>query len=120
MAPYMAQPRYSLNSRVLAIFFLSANISAIPHYLEFTNRHSTRSGTLSFSLHFMIHSAFLIFLLHSRILSQSHDRSRSMHATISEPTDRILVSLPQPFLSHSSDLDCVRAQRVMFLGRFLV
>ena len=46
--------------------------------------------------------------------------SRPMHATIPDPTDKILVSFPSPFLSHSPDLDCVRAQRIMFLGRILV
>ena len=31
--PYIAQPRYPLNSQVLAIFFPSATITATPHHL---------------------------------------------------------------------------------------
>ena len=58
MTPYMAQPRYPLNSQVLAIFFLSATTPTTPHYPEFTDRYSTQYGRLSFSLHFMIHTPF--------------------------------------------------------------
>ena len=46
--------------------------------------------------------------------------SRPMHATIPDRTDKILVSLPPPSLSHSPNLGCVGAQRIIFLGRFLV
>ena len=59
MTPYMAQPRYPLNSQVLAMFFFSATIPAMPHYPEFTDRYSPQYGRLSFSLNFMIHAAFL-------------------------------------------------------------
>ena len=118
MTPYMAQSSYPLNSQVLAIFFLSATIPATPHYAEITDRYSPQYGKSSFSLHFMIHIIFLSSFPHFHILSQSQSRSRPMHATIPDSTDRIPVSLPQPSLSHSPDSDCVRAQRKMFLGRF--
>ena len=59
MTPYMAQPRYPLNSQVLAILFFSATIQAMLHYPEFTDRYSPRYGRLSFSLNFMIQAAFL-------------------------------------------------------------
>ena len=120
MTRYMAQPRYPLNSQVLAIFFLSATIPAMPHYPEITDKYSLQYGRLSFSLHFMIHTAFLFLLLHFHILSQSQGQSRSMHTTMPRLTDKILVSLPPPSLSHSTDLGCVRAERIMFLGRLLV
>ena len=120
MTPCMSQPHYPLNSQVLAIFFLSATISAMPHYPEFTDRYSPQYGKLSFSLRFTIHTAFLLSFAHFHILSQSQGRSRPMHATIPDPTDRLLMSLPPPSLSHSPDLGCVGAQRIMFLGRFLV
>ena len=42
MIPYMAQPRYSLYSQVLAIFFPFATIPATPHYPKFTNWHVAR------------------------------------------------------------------------------
>ena len=72
MTPDMAQPGYPLNSQVLAISFLSATTPATPHYPEFTDRYSTQYGRLSFSLHFMIHTAFLLSFPHFHILSQSH------------------------------------------------
>ena len=71
MTPYMAQPCYPLNSQVLAILFLSATIPATPHYPEITDRYSPQYRRLSFSLHFMIHIAFLSSFLHFQILSQS-------------------------------------------------
>ena len=116
----MVQPRYLLSSQVLAVFFLSATIPTTPHYPEFTDRYSPQYGRLSFSLHFVIHTAFLPSFPHFHILSQSQGCSRPMHATIPDPTDKMLVSLPPTSFSHSPDSDGVRAQRIMFLGRFLV
>ena len=40
MIPYMAQPHHPLNNQVLAIFFLSATIPAMPHFSEFTDKYS--------------------------------------------------------------------------------
>ena len=94
MTPYMAQPHYPLNSQVPAIFFLSATTPAASHYPEFTDRYSPQYGRLSFSLHFMIHTAFLLSFPHFHILSQSQGHPRPMHLTILDPTDGFSVSLP--------------------------
>ena len=119
MIPYLAQPRYPLNSQVLAIFFLSATTPATPHYPEFTDRYSPQYGRLSFSLHFMIHTPFY-FPSPTSTSSQPQGCPRPMHTTIPDPTDRFSMGLLPPSLSHSPDLGCVGAQRIMFLGRFLV
>ena len=58
MIPYMAQPRYPLNSQVLAIFFPFAAIPATPHYPKFLDRYSPQHSMLSFSLFFMTHTFF--------------------------------------------------------------
>ena len=120
MTPYMASPRYPLKSQVLVIFFISATILATPLYLEITDRYCPWYGRSSFSLHFVIHTAFSSSFPHLHILSQSQGQSRHMHATVPDPTVRILMSLPPSSLSHSPDLGSVGAQRIMFLGRFLV
>ena len=116
--PYMAQPRYHLNSQVLAIFFLSATITATSHYPEFTDRYSPQTGMLSFSLYFMNNTLFLTFF--PPLPSQLHGWFSLVDATIPDPVDRILVGLPPPSLIHSPNLGCVGAQRKIFLGRFLV
>ena len=48
----------------------------------------------------------------------NNDQSHVRHHPL--PTERILVALSPPSLSHSPDLGCVGAQRIMFLGRILV
>ena len=115
MIPYMAQPRYPLNSQVLAILFPFATTPATPP--EFTNRYSPQYGMLSFSFHFMTNTPSLH---HFYLISQSHGQSNPMYATIPYPTDKISVAPLPPSLSHSPDLSCVGAQRIMFLVRFLV
>ena len=120
MMPYLAQPCYPLNNQVLAIFFLSATTLAAPHYPEFTERYSPQNGRLSFLLHFMIHTPFLLFTFLPPIahpflilrLPQTHTQ-HWLHWQFS-------VTPPPPFLSHSPDLGCVGAQRMMFLRKFLV
>ena len=54
----------------------------------------------------------LLFLLSDLILQS--------YATIPDPTNKILVTLIPPSHSHSPDFGSVGAQRLMFLGRFLV
>ena len=49
----MAQPRYPLNSQVLAIFFPFATKPPMPHYPEFTDRYSSQYSMLMFLMHFM-------------------------------------------------------------------
>ena len=100
------------------IFFLSATIPATPHSPEFTDRYFAQYVRLSFSLHFMIHTAFLFSFPCFHILFQG--LSRPTHATIPDPTDIIFVSLTPPSLSHSLDLGFVEAQWIMFMGRFIV
>ena len=95
----------------------------MPHYPEFADRCSPQYGRLSFSLYFMTNTPVFFRPSFPRlhILSQSHGRSDPVYSTITNPTDRFLVDLyPPPSLSHLSDLGCVGAQRIMFLGRFLV
>ena len=120
MILYVAQPRYPLFRQVLMIFFPFATIPAMPHCPEFTDRYSSQYDRLLFSLHFMTQTFFQLSSPHFHLVSQSHDQSTPMYATIHDLTDRVLVVLLPPSLSHSSDLDCVRAQRIMFQGRFLV
>ena len=43
-----------------------------------------------------------------------------MDTTIPDPAKRILVAPPPRSLSYSPNLDCVGAQNIMFLSRFLV
>ena len=43
-----------------------------------------------------------------------------MHAIVPDPSDKFLVIPTASSLSHSPDLGCVGAQRIMFLGGFLV
>ena len=93
---------------------------ATSHYPESTDMYSPQYGRLSFSLHFMIHIAFLLSFSHFCILPESQGHARPVHATIPGPTDRFSVNPFPPSLSHSPNLGCVRAQRIMFLGRFLV
>ena len=52
--PYIAQPRYPLNSQVLAVFFPSASITTTPHHPALLiDILSPQHGRLSFSLYFM-------------------------------------------------------------------
>ena len=59
--PYMAQPGYTLNSQVLAIFFHFATTPTLPHYPKFTVRYRLQYGRSSCSLHFMTHTFFRLF-----------------------------------------------------------
>ena len=127
MIPYMAPSCYPLNSQVLAIFFPYATIPATPHYLVFTDRHSQQYGMLTFLLHFMTNTFFLKFLALSSPPSAS---TLFLNHTVSPipctppsltPFTENNFSDPTPSPpSHSPDLGCVGAQRIMFLGRFLV
>ena len=124
MIPYLAQSRHPLNSQVLAIFFPFATIPATPHYPVFTDRYSPQYGMLMFLLHFMTNTFFSTFLPLSPpllpprywIIQPVQSRARYHPWLVTQ----ILVIPPPSSLSHSPDLGCVRAQRIMFLGRFLV
>ena len=48
MIHYMTQPRYPLNSQVLAILLPFVTIPAPPHYPEFSDWHSPQYDILSF------------------------------------------------------------------------
>ena len=127
MIPYMAQSRYSLNSQVLAIFFPFATIPATPHYLVFTDKHSSQYGMLMFLLHFMTNTFSSTFLPLSPFPSAStlflnHTASPIPCTPPSlTPFTKNNFSDPTPSSSsHSADLDCVGARRIMFLGIFLV
>ena len=115
----MAQLRYPLNSQVLAIFFPVATIPATPHDPKFTDRYSQHYGMLSFSLLFITHTFFQLSLHHFHLVSQSNSQSNPMSANIPDPTDKILGAPPPPSPSHSPELGCAGAQRIMFLGRLL-
>ena len=124
MIPYLAQSRHPLNSQVLAIFFPFATIPATPHYPVFTDRYSPQYGMLMFLLHFMTNTFFSTFLPLSPpllpprywIIQPVQSRARYHPWLLTQ----ISVIPPSSSLSHSPDLGCVRAQRIMFLGRFLV
>ena len=124
MIIYISQSRYPLKSQVLLIFFPFATIPAMPHYPEFTDRCPPQYGMLRFLLHFMTNTYFfdipLLPPICFHLISQSHSRSSLVPATIPDPTYKILVTLHPSCLSHSPDLGCVGAQRIMFLCRFLV
>ena len=122
MILYMAQPRCHLNSQVLEIFFPSTPTPATLHYPEFTDTYSTQYGRLSFSLHFMTNNLFSTWPppLPPPFSITRPVQSRRRHPPPPDPADRILVALPPPSLSQSTDLGCVGAQRIMFPGRFLV
>ena len=88
------------------------------HYTEFTDRHSLEYGRLSFSLYFMTNICFELppptptwFL---------NDWSNPICVNIPNPCGKILVALLSFSLSHSPDLGCVGAQRIMFPDIFLV
>ena len=127
MIPYMAPSRYPLNSQVLVIFFPHATISATPHYLVFTDRHSQQYGMLTFLLHFMTNTFFLKFLALSSPPSAS---TLFLNHTVSpipctppslNALTKKMFAVPLPSSPiHSPDLGCVRAQRIILLGRFLV
>ena len=124
MIPYLAQSRHPLNSQVLAIFFPFATIPATPHYPVFTDRYSPQYGMLTFLLHFMTNTFFSTFLPLSPpllpprywIIQPVQSRARYHPWLLTQ----ISVIPPPSSLSHSPDLGCVGAQRIMFLGRFLV
>ena len=127
MIPYLAQSRHPLNSQVLAIFFPFATIPATPHYPVFTDRYSPQYGMLTFLLHFMTNTFFSTFLRFSPPPSAStlflnHTASPIPCTPPSlTPLTKNNFSDPTPISpSHSPDLGCVGAQRIMFLGRFLV
>ena len=117
--PYMAQPRYPLNSQVLLIFFPFDTIPATPHHPELTDKYFPQYDMLPFSLLFMTQT-FQLSFPHFHLVSQSHSQPYPVYATIPDPADKILGSLPPSSPSHSPDLGCVGAQRIMFLGRSLV
>ena len=125
MILYMAQSRYLSNSQVLTIFFPVATIPATSHYPISTDRNSPQYVMLTFLLHFMSNSFFDILPsfcspLHFHLVSRSYSWPSPIHTTISDHFDIILVIPPPSSLSHSPDLGCVGAQRIIFLGRFLV
>ena len=123
----MAQSSHPLNSKVLATFFPFATTSAKPHYPVFTDRHSPQYGMLTFLLHFMTNTFFSTFL---RFSSPPSASTLFLNHTASPipctppsltPLTKNNFSDPTPISpSHSPDLGCVGAQRIMFLGRFLV
>ena len=54
VTPYIALPRYPLNSQVLAVFFPSATITTTPHHPALLiDILSPQHGRLSFSLYLM-------------------------------------------------------------------
>ena len=139
MILYMAPSRYPLNRQVLAIFFPHAAILATillqlffpyaitPHYLVFTDRHSQQYGMLTFLLHFMTNTFFSTFLPLSSPPSAStlflNHKASLVPCTPPSltPLTKNNFSDPTPISpSHSPDLGCVGAKRIMFLGRFLV
>ena len=121
MIPYIAQPRYPLNSQVLAIFVPFATTPATPEDPEFTDRYSPQYGILFFSFHFMTNTFFATFLHPTTSTSfLNHTANPICDATILDLTGKISVAPLLPSLSHSPDLDCVGFQKIMFLGRFLV
>ena len=127
MISYMAPSRYPLNSQVLAIFFPFAAIPVTPQYLVFTDRHSQQYCMLTFLLHFMTNTFFSTFLPLSSppsasILFLNHTASPiPCTPPFLTPLTKNNFSDPIPISpSHSSGLGCVGAQRIMFLGRFLV
>ena len=124
--PYTSQSRYPLNSQVLAILFPFATIPATPYYPLFTDSYSPQYGMLMFLLHFMTNTFFSAFLPLSPPPSAStlflNHTAGPIPCTPQSltPLTKILVIPPPSFLSHSPDLGCVGAQRIMFPGRFLV
>ena len=97
-----------------------ATIPATPHYPEFTDRYSPQNDRLLFPLQFMTNGFFQLSSPHFYLVSQSHGQSNLVYSTIPDPNDKILLSQTPSFFSHSPDLGCVGAQRIMFLGRILV
>ena len=121
MIHYMAQPCYPLKNQIIAIFFHSEIKPTTSHYPQFNDRYSPQYDRSSFSLYYMTNTLFFLpFFTIFHHLSQSHGCSNPMDASIPHSTDRILVVKSPSFLSQSLDLGCVRAQVIMFLGRFLV
>ena len=90
------------------------------HYTEFTDRYSLEYGRLSFSLHFMTNICFE--LLPPQLLPgfSINNWSNPICVNIPNPCGKILVALLPFSLSHSPDLGCVGAQRIMYPGTFLV
>ena len=74
---------------------------------------------LSFSLLFITHTFSQLSLHHFHLVSQSNSQSNHMSATIPDPTNKVLGAPLPPSPSHSPELGCAGAQRIMFLGRFL-
>ena len=116
MITYMAQPRCSLNSQVLAIFFPFTITPAMPHY------QNSLIGILLSMVGYRFHCiSWLTFF--STFLTQlppSFSITRLVQylwATIPGPTGKILEALPPPFLSHSPDSGCIGAQKITSLGR---
>ena len=109
--PCVVQPCYPVNSQVLLQLHekrhtIQSLLIGILHTMV-----GYRFHCISWLAHFFsIRPSFTYF----HLLSQSHSQSNPMDATIPDPTDRILVAL------HSLDLDCVGAQRIIFLDIFLV
>ena len=123
MIPCMALPCYPLNRQVLAIFFSFATIPATPHYPEFTDKYSPQHGRLSlyciswltlfFDFHFPTSTSFLNRTAGAILFTlPSLTRPPPPWQSFSGPTP--------PSSSQSSDFSCVEAQKIMFLGRFLV
>ena len=125
--PYMAQLRYFLNSQPLVIFFPFATIPATSHYPVFTDTHSLLYGMLTILLHFITNTFFLTLLPLSPPPSAS---TLFLNHTVSpipctppslNALTKKMFAVPLPSSPiHSPDLGCVRAQRIILLGRFLV
>ena len=119
MIPYVAQPRYRYSQR-FSIFFPFATIPAtMLHYPVFTGSYSPHYGMLLFSLHFMTNTPF--FGIHPLLLSPRFPIPRMVQCCAYHHLfhqQQYFNGPPQPFLSHSSNLD--KVQRIIFLGRFLV
>ena len=126
MIPYMAQLRYLLNSQALVIFFPFATIPATSHYPIFTDRHSLQYGMLTILLHFITNTFFLTFLplspppsASTLFLNHTASPIPCTPPSLNPLTKKTLVIPPPSSPSHSPDLGCVGAQRIILLGRFL-
>ena len=123
----MAQLRYLLNSQALVIFFPFATIPATSHYPIFTDRHSLQYGMLTILLHFITNTFFLTFLplspppsASTLFLNHTASPIPCTPPSLNPLTKKTLVIPPPSSPSHSPDLGCVGAQRIILLGRFLV
>ena len=97
-----------------------ATTLATPHYPVFTDSHSPLYGMLVFLLHFMTNTFFSTFLSLSPPCSASTLLLNHTTGPIPWLLTQILVIPPPSSFSCLPDLGWGRAQRIMFLSRFLV